>query len=57
MVIADQLEQEGKAVADGINAACAAALMSHYFLHDLGPKSWLGEFLQGNVPGQWASTV
>jgi ADP-ribosylglycohydrolase len=40
---------------DGINAACAAALMSHYFLYDLGPKSWLGEFLQGNVPGQWAS--
>ena len=40
---------------DGINAACAAALMSHYFLYDLGPKDRLGEFLQGQVPGQWST--
>ncbi len=40
---------------DGINAACAAALMSHYFLYNLGPKEWLGEFLQGQVPGQWSA--
>jgi ADP-ribosylglycohydrolase len=39
---------------DGIRAAQAAALMTHYFLYDLGPKSRLGHFLQGQVPGSWA---
>src|SRR5262249_19783652 len=39
---------------DGINAALAAALMTHYFLYDLGPKSRLGEFLESEVPGQWS---
>ena len=29
--------------------------MSHYFLYDLGRKDWLGEFLQGQVPGQWSA--
>jgi ADP-ribosylglycohydrolase len=38
---------------EGINAACAAALMTHYFLYRLGPKSHLGHFLQGQVPGGW----
>jgi ADP-ribosylglycohydrolase len=40
---------------DGIHAAQAAALMAHYLLHDLGPKARLGAFLEGQVPGQWAS--
>jgi len=39
---------------DGTNAAIAAALMGHYFLHDLGPKAALGAFLEGHVPGEWA---
>lgn len=38
---------------DGITAAQAAALMSHYFLYDLGPKAALGQFLHEHVPGQW----
>lgn len=38
---------------DGIAAACAAALMTHYFLHRLGPKAALGEFLAAHVPGPW----
>lgn len=39
---------------DGIHAACAAALMTHYFLYDLGPRESLPRFLQSQVPGQWA---
>lgn len=39
----------------GIHAAVAAALMSHYFLYRLGPKSELGLFLEEYVPGRWAS--
>jgi ADP-ribosylglycohydrolase len=39
---------------DGIGAAQAAALMTHSFLYDLGPKARLGEFLEGMVPGQWS---
>jgi ADP-ribosylglycohydrolase len=38
---------------DGIHAAQAAALMSHYFLYDLGPKSELTDFLCAHVPGNW----
>jgi ADP-ribosyl-[dinitrogen reductase] hydrolase len=38
---------------DGIHAAQAAALMTHYFLYDLGLRARLGEFLAGQVPGQW----
>ncbi len=38
---------------DGINAACAAALMTHYFLYDFGPKARLPAFLQGQVQGPW----
>jgi ADP-ribosylglycohydrolase len=40
---------------DGIHAAQAAALMTHYFLYDLGPRERLGEFLEGLVPGQWSA--
>jgi ADP-ribosyl-[dinitrogen reductase] hydrolase len=40
---------------DGINAAVAAALMSHYFVYKLGEKSKLGEFIEARVPGyDWA---
>lgn len=40
---------------NGINAAVAAALMAHYFLYRIGPKSELGSFLQAHVPGNWAT--
>ncbi|MEH2461904.1 MAG: ADP-ribosylglycohydrolase family protein [Nostoc sp.] len=39
---------------DGINAAVAAALMSHYFIYQLGAKRKLGEFLKGYVSGEWS---
>ena len=37
---------------DGINAALAAALMTHYFIYELGPKAELGTFLDVHVPCQ-----
>lgn len=40
--------------ANGINAAVAAALMSHYFIYQLGPKRKLGQFLEGYVAGEWS---
>ena len=36
---------------DGVAAAQAAALMSHYFLYKLGPKRDLAAFLEDHVPG------
>ena len=39
---------------DGINAAVAAALMSHYFIYQLGAKNELGKFLEAQVPGPWS---
>ena len=39
---------------DGIHAAQASALMTHYCLYDLGPLTRVGAFLAGQVPGQWA---
>src|SRR5579883_565881 len=39
---------------DGIHAALAASLMTHYFLYRLGPKKDLGSFLEQHVPGNWA---
>lgn len=36
---------------DGIAAANAAALMTHYFLYQLGARSQLGQFLEKYVPG------
>ncbi|WP_375467316.1 ADP-ribosylglycohydrolase family protein [uncultured Nostoc sp.] len=39
---------------DGINAAVAAALMSHYFIYRLGAKRKLGQFLEGYVSGEWS---
>lgn len=41
---------------DGINAACAAALMSHYFIYRLGAKADVGTFLESHVDGEWSST-
>ncbi len=38
---------------DGIHAATAAALMTHYFLYDLGAKAAVGTFLEAHVPGRW----
>ncbi|NES97223.1 MAG: ADP-ribosylglycohydrolase family protein [Desertifilum sp. SIO1I2] len=37
----------------GMNAACAAALMSHYFIYQLGEKRDLGQFLESHVSGNW----
>ncbi|MEH2258198.1 hypothetical protein [Nostoc sp.] len=42
---------------DGINAAVAAALMSHYFIYRLGAKRKLGEFLEGYVSGEWNQLI
>ncbi|GAB4452822.1 MAG: hypothetical protein OHK0029_04490 [Armatimonadaceae bacterium] len=40
---------------NGIAAAVAASLMTHYFLYRHGPKAGLGEFLEEYVPGHpWA---
>ncbi len=39
---------------DGIAASVAASLMSHYFVHRLGAKADLPEFLSEYVPGEWA---
>lgn len=38
----------------GINAAVASALMSHYFIYDLGNKQGLGNFLETHVEGNWS---
>lgn len=40
---------------DGINAAVAASLMTHYFLYRLGAKKDLGTFLEKQVAGRWAT--
>ena len=40
---------------NGINAAVIAALMTHYFLYNLGPKKELGIFLEEHVRGHWAT--
>lgn len=37
----------------GINAALAAALLTHYCFYRLGPKAQVGEFLLAHVPGPW----
>lgn len=37
---------------DGIDAAIASALMSHYCIYNLGEKSQLGKFLETHVPGK-----
>ncbi|MDJ0555349.1 MAG: ADP-ribosylglycohydrolase family protein [Microcoleaceae cyanobacterium MO_207.B10] len=37
---------------DGIDAAIASALMSHYCIYNLGKKSELGKFIETHVPGK-----
>jgi len=39
---------------DGVAAAVAAALCTHYFVHRRGPKDGLAEYLAARVPGPWA---
>lgn len=39
---------------DGVNAAVAAALATHYFVYGHGDKCDLGVFLEQLVPGQWS---
>ncbi len=39
---------------DGVNAACASSLLSHYCLYDLGPKAEVGKFIQDQLGGQWS---
>ena len=38
---------------DGVNAAVAAALMTHYCIYRLGPRAQIGEFLEAHVPRSW----
>lgn len=38
----------------GINAGVASALMSHYFIYNLGDKNDLGIFLESHVEGEWS---
>lgn len=40
---------------DGRAAAAAAALMTHYFLYDLGPKAEVGEYLNEWLPSRTAT--
>ncbi len=41
--------------ADGIDAAIASALASHYFIYNLGEKSNLGKFIEDRVPShRWS---
>ena len=39
----------------GIQAAAAAALMTHYFLYRLGKKADPAAFLAAHVPGPWTT--
>lgn len=38
---------------EGIDAAMAAALVSHYFLYALGPRSEVARWVNEHVPGRW----
>ena len=38
---------------DGIRAAVAAALMTHFFLYNIAPKDGLGAYLEKHVAGHW----
>ncbi len=38
---------------EGIDSAVAAALVSHYFLHERGPRVDVGKYLSEHVPGPW----
>lgn len=54
--VLDHAEIQAKVTHDteaGIRAAQSAALMSHYFLYRLGPKSGLGTWIASHVAGDW----
>ena len=38
-----------------MDSAVVAALMTHYGLYEVGPKSELAEFINSLVPGPWAA--
>ena len=38
---------------EGIDSAVAAALVSHYFLHDLGSRTEVARYVTEHVPGAW----
>lgn len=38
---------------DGLSAACASALLSHYFIYDKGNKKNAGEYITSFVDGDW----
>lgn len=40
--------------ATGRRSAMASAMMTHYFLYDVGPKKELTSWLESNVPGKWS---
>ena len=40
---------------DGINAAAASALTTHYFIYDKGSKNDLAAFIEKYVPGKWST--
>jgi len=40
---------------DGINAAVAAALITHYFLYNHGNKAGLSQWLESHVQGDWST--
>lgn len=43
-------------ISDGISAAVASALMSHYFIYKVGNKADVGKWLEANIksPHQWS---
>lgn len=40
---------------DGMNAAMASSLLTHYCLYNLGPKAEAGQFIQDYVDGPWSA--
>jgi ADP-ribosylglycohydrolase len=40
---------------DGVHAAQAAALATHYLAYRLGPKAEVGQFIESHVPGPWST--
>lgn len=39
---------------EGVDAACASALLSHYCVHQIGPKAEAGKFIERLLGGQWS---
>jgi ADP-ribosylglycohydrolase len=38
---------------EGIDAACASALLAHYCVHGVGPKEEAGKWIEARLGGQW----